>query len=177
MHTPSCWRGHDENVTIDGKALTLEGFGGANGVGGAILNGSITETGALNGALTIDGIVINAAGQQDGISLAPTLAAAALVTISNVSITGASETGLALDGGGTSLGVSVQNSSFFGNGIAKTFGGSGDLSVRIHQQRRLQERQVTAPLRVPRYKTPATMASDRRIRRSPGPPIHRKRVV
>ena len=88
-----------ENVTISGKALSIEGLGGANGVGGAVLDGSITETGALHGALTIEGLVINATGQQDGISLSPTLAGAETVIINNVSITGASETGLAVNGG------------------------------------------------------------------------------
>ena len=40
---------YTENVAINGIAVNIEGLGGANGVNGAILKGSITETGALNG--------------------------------------------------------------------------------------------------------------------------------
>ena len=75
-----------ENVVINGKAINIEGFGAAHGVGGAVLDGSITETGALNGNMTIDGLVINALGQQNGISLTPTLGGSETVTVSNVSV-------------------------------------------------------------------------------------------
>src|SRR5581483_10689720 len=79
---------YHENVVINGKSLTIEGLGGQNGAGGAVLAGSITETGALGGNLTIDGLTINATGQQYGISLTPTLAGPETVTVSNVSVSG-----------------------------------------------------------------------------------------
>ncbi len=93
-----------------------------------MLDGSITETGALNGALTLEGLVIHATGQQYGVSLTPTLTGAETITVNNVSIDGASQTGLAVFGGGaTNLTVDVQHSLFDGNGGAGTSGGTGDL--------------------------------------------------
>ena len=118
---------YHENVTINGKAVNIEGFGGANGSGGAILDGSITETGALNGNMTIEGLIIDATGQQNGISLTPTLTGPETVTVNNVSISGASETGFAVNGGGKNLTVDTSDSIFAGNGVAKTSGGSGDI--------------------------------------------------
>ncbi|HUI97705.1 MAG TPA: hypothetical protein VLX44_18260, partial [Xanthobacteraceae bacterium] len=119
---------YTEQVVINGKALDIEGFGGVNGAGGAVLDGSFTETGALNGNLTIQGFTINASGQQNGISLTPTLTGAETVTINDDSITGASHTGFAVNGGGTELTVDTTNSSFSGNGINKGLtGGSGDI--------------------------------------------------
>src|SRR5262249_3797518 len=89
---------YTENVLINGKAVSIEGFGGANGVGGAVLDGSITQTGALNGNMTIEGLVINATGQQNGISLTPTLGGPETVFINNVSVSNASQTGLIVTG-------------------------------------------------------------------------------
>ncbi len=120
---------YHENVVIDGKAVNIEGFGGANGVGGAVLDGSITQTGAIASNMTIEGLIIDATGQQDGISLSPTLAGPETVTINNVAVSGASQTGYILNGGGTNLTADVTNSSFSGNGFAKTAtGGSGDIT-------------------------------------------------
>jgi Ca2+-binding RTX toxin-like protein len=119
---------YTEDVAINGKALTIEGFGGANGVGGAVLNGSFTESGPLNGNLTIEGFIINAAGQQDGISLSPLLANPETVNVNNDSVTGASQTGFIVNGGGPDLAVTTTNSTFSGNGFLKTFGGSGDIT-------------------------------------------------
>jgi hypothetical protein len=120
---------YTENVSLNGKAVNIEGFGGTNGVGGAVLDGSIMQTGALGADMTIEGLVINAAGQQNGISLTPTLSGPETVTINDVSIRGASHTGYIVNGGGTDLTADVTNSSFSGNGIAKTAtGGSGDIT-------------------------------------------------
>ena len=94
---------YNETVVANGKMVSIEGFGGDNGVGGAVLNGSITETGALANALTIEGLIIHATGQQDGISLTPTLTGAETITVNNVAIDGASQTGYFVNGGGTDL--------------------------------------------------------------------------
>ena len=118
---------YTENVVVNGKALSFEGFGGADGAGGAVLDGSISQTGTLDHNMTIEGFTINAAGSQDGVSVTPTLSGPETLTLNNDSITGASETGFAVNGGGTNLTVDTTNSSFSGNGIAKTFGGSGDI--------------------------------------------------
>jgi hypothetical protein len=118
---------YSENVSVSDKSLTLEGVGGANGVGGPVLNGSITEAGTLGGALTIQGLAINANGHPYGLSLTPTLTSLETVTISDVSIAGAGQTGLAVFGGGTGLTVNVQHSSFDGDGGHGTFGGTGDV--------------------------------------------------
>jgi hypothetical protein len=115
------------DIVTNGKMVSFEGFGGANGVGGAVLNGSITETGPLASALTIEGLVIHATGSQNGISLTPTLSGAQTITVNNVAIDGASQTGFLVLGGGTDLTVNTTNSSFSGNGILKTSGGSGDI--------------------------------------------------
>ena len=116
-----------ENVTIAGKYLTIDGMGGANGAGGAVLDGSITQSGELDGALTIDGLAINATGQQYGVSLTPTLTGAETIAVNNVSIDGASQSGLAVFGGGANLTVDVQHSTFDGNGGQGSFGGTGDV--------------------------------------------------
>ena len=62
------------------------------------------------------------------ISLTPTLAGPETVLINNVSISGASQTGYIVNGGGTNLTANVTNSTFSGNGVAKTSGGSGDIT-------------------------------------------------
>ena len=117
---------YTENVNLAGKALTIEGLGGQNGVGGAVLDGSFTETGALAGNQTIEGFTINATGQY-GIFLSPTLSGPETVTLNNDSVSGASQTGFLVIGGGTDLSVVTTGSSFSGNGFAKTSGGSGDI--------------------------------------------------
>jgi T1SS-143 domain-containing protein len=115
------------DVTINGKAVNIEGLGGANGAGGAVLDGSITQTGTLDTNMTIEGLIINATGSQNGISFTPTVTGSETITVNNVSVTGASETGFAVNGGGMNLTVDTSNSTFAGNGIAKTSGGSGDI--------------------------------------------------
>jgi T1SS-143 domain-containing protein len=119
---------YHEQVLINGKAVNIDGFGGANGVGGAVLDGSITQTGALAGNMTIEGLIIDATGQQNGISLMPTLGGPETVTLNNVAISGASQTGFIVTGGGTGLTLETTNSIFANNGFAKTFGGSGGIT-------------------------------------------------
>ncbi|HLH92421.1 MAG TPA: hypothetical protein VKX28_28665 [Xanthobacteraceae bacterium] len=112
---------YNENVLVSGKAVNFEGYGSV------VLNGSITESGTLDQNMTIERFTINATGQQNGLSFTPTLTGPETITVNDVVVSGASETGFAVNGGGSNLTVDTNNSSFSGDGIAKTSGGSGDI--------------------------------------------------
>lgn len=126
---------YSENVSIAGKAIALEG------VGGVTLHGSIAESGTLNGSLTIDGLSIDAAGQQYGVLVsANSVNFAGSVTISNSSITNAALNGFAyIEAGNGSTptnddtigSISLQNSTFSGN-ATQTSGPSGRGDILLY---------------------------------------------
>ncbi len=120
------------NVNIAGKAIDLEGFGGVT------LHGSITESGTLNGALTINGIAIDATGQQYGVLVsASSTDFAGSVTLDNTSIANAKLNGFAyIEAGNGSTptltntigSISILNSTFSGNATQTTgANGRGDI--------------------------------------------------
>jgi hypothetical protein len=86
---------YTENVTITGKALTIDGVetGGVNNV---TLNGQITVAGTLNGAFAITDLNINAAGKAYGVLVsAASTAFAGSVTLDDVAISNAQSNGFA----------------------------------------------------------------------------------
>ena len=126
---------YTENVAIAGKAISLEGFGGAT------LHGSITESGTLNGALTIDGISIDATGRQYGVLVsANSTGFAGSVTIDNSSISHAQLNGFAyIENGNASTpthtdtigSISILNSTFSGN-ATQTSGANGRGDILLY---------------------------------------------
>lgn len=123
---------YTETVTIAGKALDLEGLGGVT------LHGSITESGTLNGALTIDGLSIDATGQQYGVLVsANSTNYAGSVTLNHASIENAKLNGFAyIEAGNGSTpthtdtvgSISILNSTFSGNATQTTgANGRGDI--------------------------------------------------
>jgi hypothetical protein len=126
---------YTEDVEIAGKAIGLEGFGGTT------LHGSITESGALNGALAIDGISIDATGQQYGVLVsANSTNYAGSVTIENSSISNAELNGFAyIESGNGSTptltdtigSVSILNSTFSGN-ATQTSGANGRGDILLY---------------------------------------------
>ncbi|WP_172841732.1 beta strand repeat-containing protein [Bradyrhizobium lablabi] len=126
---------YTENVAIVGKALSLEGFGGTT------LHGSITETGTLNGALTIDGIAIDATGQQYGVLVsANSTGFAGSVILDHASIANAQLNGFAyIESGNGSTpthtdtvgSISILNSVFSGN-ATQTSGSNGRGDILLY---------------------------------------------
>jgi hypothetical protein len=126
---------YTENINIAGKAIDLEGFGGTT------LHGSITESGTLNGALTIDGISIDATGQQYGVLVsANSTNFAGSVTLDNSSVANAKLNGFAyIESGNGSTptltdtigSISILNSIFSGN-ATQTSGANGRGDILLY---------------------------------------------
>ena len=135
---------YTENVTITGKALTIDGVetGGVNNV---TLNGQITVAGTLNGAFAITDLNINATGKAYGVLVsAASTAFAGSVTLDDVAISNAQSNGFAYiragNGSIPSLGdtigaVSILNSQFSNNATANTgANGRGDILLFGYNQ-------------------------------------------
>ena len=126
---------YTEDVAITGKAITLEGFGGTT------LHGSIAESGTLDGALTIDGIAVNATGKQYGVLVsANSTNSAGSVTLDNTSVANAELNGFAyIDSGNGSTptntdtigSISIVNSVFSGN-ATQTSGANGRGDILLY---------------------------------------------
>ncbi len=126
---------YTEKVNIAGKAISLEGYGGAT------VHGSITESGTLNGALSIDGLAIDATGQQYGVLVsANSTNFAGSVTIDHSSISNAELNGFAYieNGNGSTLtltdtigSISILNSLFSGN-ATQTSGANGRGDILLY---------------------------------------------
>jgi Ca2+-binding RTX toxin-like protein len=139
---------YTENVTIAGKAVTLAGAGRS---GGSVttLQGQITVSGLLDGALAVKDMAIDATGRQYGVFVSShSTAAAGSVTLDDVAISGAQVNGFAYIRAGngstptltdTIGSVSILHSEFFGNatqtsgssgrGDILLFGFNGDLTI------------------------------------------------
>jgi hypothetical protein len=84
---------YTENVTITGKALTIDGVENGS-VNSVTLNGQITVAGTLNGAFAITDLNINAAGKAYGVLVsAASTAFAGSVTLDDVAISNAQSNG------------------------------------------------------------------------------------
>jgi Ca2+-binding RTX toxin-like protein len=138
----------NENVAIAGKALTLAGAG-RSGASTTTIAGQITVSGALDDAVTIRDLAIDAAGRQYGVYVtASSTAGSGSVTLDGVSIAHAQLNGFAYiragNGSTPSLtdtigDVSIMDSEFFGNATQTTgangrgdillFGFNGDLTI------------------------------------------------
>ncbi|MBX9826325.1 MAG: pre-peptidase C-terminal domain-containing protein [Xanthobacteraceae bacterium] len=137
-----------ENVTIAGKAVTVVGAG-RSGSSVTTLQGQITVSGLLDGALALKGMAIDAAGRQYGVFVSSnSTAAAGSVTLDGVAISGAQVNGFAYIRAGngstptltdTIGSVSILHSEFSGNatqtsgsngrGDILLFGFDGDLTI------------------------------------------------
>ena len=119
---------YTENVTITGKALTIDGVETGGGVNSVTLNGQITVAGTLNGAFAITDLNINATGKDYGVLVsANSTGFAGSVTLDDVSISNAQQDGFAYvrtgNGSTPTLGdtigaVSILNSQFHNNATA-----------------------------------------------------------
>ncbi|KJC40735.1 hypothetical protein UP09_21665 [Bradyrhizobium sp. LTSP885] len=126
---------YTEDVAITGKAVSLEGFGGTT------LHGSITESGTLDGALTIDGIAVDASGKQYGVLVsANSTNSAGSVTLDNASVANAELNGFAyIESGNGSTptntdtvgSISILNSVFSGN-ATQTSGANGRGDILLY---------------------------------------------
>ncbi|MGY3597188.1 Ca2+-binding RTX toxin-like protein [Bradyrhizobium sp. USDA 4341] len=126
---------YTENVDIAGKAISLEGFGSVT------LHGSITEHGTLNGALSIDGMSIDATGQQYGVLVsASSTDFAGSVTLDHSSVANAELNGFAyIESGNGSTptltdtigSISILNSGFSGN-ATQTSGANGRGDILLY---------------------------------------------
>ncbi|MES3011437.1 MAG: VCBS domain-containing protein [Pseudomonadota bacterium] len=84
---------YNENVTVTGKGLTLDGAG-RTGVGATTVNGQITVSGTLNNVFRVQDVAVNAAGQAYGVFVdAGSTALAGSVQLDNVSLSNAGENG------------------------------------------------------------------------------------
>ena len=135
---------YTENVTITGKALTIDGV--ENGIANSVtLNGQITVAGTLNGAFAITDLNINATGKDYGVFVtANSTAFAGSVTLDDVSISNAKQDGFAYvrTGNGSiptladTIGaVSILNSQFHNNATANSpAGGRADILLFGYNQ-------------------------------------------
>ncbi len=144
----------NENLSINGKSLTLDGAG-RSGASATTLNGQITVAGVLNGALTLQDLAVDATGRQYGVFVsASSDSLAGEVALDNVLISNAGVNGFAYIRAGngstpvltdTIGAVSILNSEFLGNATQATgangrgdvllYGFNGDLTldrVSIH---------------------------------------------
>ena len=129
---------YTENVTITGKALTIDGVETGGGVNSVTLNGQITVAGTLNGAFAITDLNIDATGKDYGVLVsANSTGFAGSVTLDDVSISNAQQDGFAYvrtgNGSTPTLGdtigaVSILNSQFHNNATANIpAGGRADI--------------------------------------------------
>ena len=120
---------YTENVTITGKALTIDGVENGS-VNSVTLNGQITVAGTLNGAFALTDININATGKDYGVLVsANSTGFAGSVTLDDVSISNAKQDGFAYVRAGngsiptqadTIGAVSILNSQFHNNATASS---------------------------------------------------------
>ena len=135
---------YTENVTITGKALTIDGVENGS-VNSVTLNGQITVAGTLNGAFALTDININATGKDYGVLVsANSTGFAGSVTLDDVSISNAKQDGFAYVRAGngsiptqadTIGAVSILNSQFHNNATASSpAGGRADILLFGYNQ-------------------------------------------
>ncbi|MEA2874670.1 MAG: hypothetical protein QOH67_4998, partial [Hyphomicrobiales bacterium] len=134
---------YNENVTIHGKAITIDGVDDT--LAGSVITGQITVDTTLDGLLTIKDVLIDATGHQYGVfASANSTGFAGGITINNVTIENAEQDGFAYvrAGNGTTptlgdtLGaISFLNSAFSNNATTNTgSGGRGDILLYGYNQ-------------------------------------------
>jgi hypothetical protein len=130
---------YTENVTVTGKAITIEGVG--RGVGdNTELDGTITFSGQVDGAAKVADLILNAAGQAVGISVtASSDAFKGSFTLDNVLVENAQNNGFTYvrQGNGshptlsdTLGGITIENSEFAHNAQVDS-GAAGDGDILI----------------------------------------------
>ena len=128
---------YNENVTVTGKALTIDGAGATRAA--VVINGIVTVDGALNGAFTLKDVTVDAEGTRAYAVFvgASSTGFAGSVTLDNVRLEDAQQNGFAYiragNGSAPTLtdtigAITIKNSSFGGNGATNTgSGGRGDI--------------------------------------------------
>jgi VCBS repeat-containing protein len=134
---------YNENVTIHGKQITLDGAGDT--LAGTVITGQVTIDSTLDGALTIKDVLIDATGQQYGVfASANSTTYSGSITLDTVKIENAQTDGFAYIRAGngstptltdTVGSISIFHSIFSNNATANTGGnGRGDILLFGYNQ-------------------------------------------
>jgi VCBS repeat-containing protein/parallel beta-helix repeat protein len=128
---------YTENVSVHGLQIAIKGAGNF-GPGATVLHGQITVDGTLNGALTLQGMDVDATGHQYGVfASANSTSFAGSITLNGVTVENAQQNGFAYILPGNSStptntdtvgAISILNSTFTNNATTNTgSGGRGDI--------------------------------------------------